>query len=525
MIDELAVRNLGVLDASDVELAPGLVAITGETGAGKTLLLGAIRLLTGRRADPQIVGPSGEEATVEARLLVDGDEHVASRRVGGGKSRAYFDGSMVPAKVLEERVGPLVDIVAQDERMRIANSETLRRLVDPHLAPQVLAAFDEARAEYERLRGDLQAIGGDRRVLERRQDLLAYQVGEIRRAGFAPGDEERLQVDVSRLRNAEEIVEILGLAHQSLETARDAAGSALDLLRRAGRLDPTIGHRTAADAAALLAEVLGEVRAWMEGISHDPDLLEATERRIAELRDLQRKYGASVAEVLEFAENAQTELTRLESLLEHADELDGAIAAATRRLEEAGTARREARLAAARRIAATAREHLDALGLGRAVLEIDVAGPTSYTDGDDVFSLRFASDKRLGEGDARKLASGGELSRLVLALRLAGGRPDVPILVFDEIDAGIGGETALALGRKLAALSAGRQVLCVTHLPQVAAFADVHLVVRRSGAHAWVERIERDARTEELSRMLAGLPDSDPGREHAIELLNLAGKG
>lgn len=522
MIDELAIRNVGILGAADLELEPGLVAVTGETGAGKTMLLGAVRLLTGRRADQRIVGPLAAEASVEARFMVDGGELVAGRRVGGGKSRAYLDGSMVPAKVLEERIGPLIDIVAQDERMRIATSGTLQRLVDAHVDSHALADVAAARANHARLLDDLQAIGGDRRALERRQDLLAYQLREIEQAGFAPGDDDRLQTEVRRLRNAEELAELLALTHQSLETARDAAGAALELVRRAGRLDPTIEERTPSAAADILAEALAEVRTALEAISNDPELLEVTERRIAELRDLQRKYGATVEDVLAFAEAARVELARVESLLERADELDTALAEAEAMLEKTGEVRHERRTSAARRIAADARVHLEALGLGRARVEIDVARPDSYTAGDDLFSLRFASDERLGEGDAKNQASGGELSRLVLALRLAAGRPEVPILVFDEIDAGIGGATALALGRKLSALADGRQVLCVTHLPQVAAFADVHLVVRRSEANAWVERVEGDARTQELSRMLAGLPDSERGREHAIELLELA---
>jgi DNA repair protein RecN (Recombination protein N) len=257
-------------------------------------------------------------------------------------------------------------------------------------------------------------------------------------------------------------------------------------------------------------------------IEHDPARLAETESRIALINDLRRKYGESIEDVIKFGENAVARSASLESLLGRADRIDGELSAARAVVDERGATLREGRRSASARVTQQALIHLSELGLGNALLEfaIEEAEPDSH--GADAVSFAFASDERLTAGPIHKTASGGELSRLVLALRLAAGAGQAPIVAFDEVDAGVGGSTALALGKKLAALSVDRQVFCVTHLPQVAAFADAHFVVSRDGIDASVARVDGDRRLQELSRMLSGLPESDRGRDHAAELLALA---
>jgi len=254
----------------------------------------------------------------------------------------------------------------------------------------------------------------------------------------------------------------------------------------------------------------------------DPARLVTVEDRLALLGDLRRKYGATLDDVLRFAHVAAERAAELVGLLDRADRLDGEIEKAELRVHDAGERLRKVRAHTTDRLVLEALAHLRDLGFSRPMVQFVYESVEPGPHGSDRIELQFASDESLAPGPVSRVASGGELSRLVLALRLASGVADVPIVAFDEIDAGVGGATALALGKKLAALAVGRQVLCVTHLPQVAAYADTHLVVERDGARAHVRQVADDERLEELSRMLAGSPGSATGQEHAAELLAAA---
>jgi len=274
-----------------------------------------------------------------------------------------------------------------------------------------------------------------------------------------------------------------------------------------------------------LSELGQQVRVTAEGIDQDPQRLEVVEARLTELGELRRKYGRSLEDVLAFGEESARRRQELEALLERADVIDEEVAATEGAVRVAGDSLREARVRAGDSLAEAARTHLRDLGFDDPVVTVEVTHSEAGPAGTDSVALLFASDSRLTPRPVAEVASGGELSRLVLALRLAGGRGESQTLVFDEIDAGIGGGTALAMGRKLADLAGDRQVLCVTHLPQVAAFADRHYVVHREGTTGAVTRVEGGERVEELARMLAGLPESDRGRQAAEELLDMAAAG
>jgi DNA repair protein RecN (Recombination protein N) len=532
VLDELIARNLGVLSEARIEPGAGFTAVTGETGAGKTLLLGALRLLLGQSARSDLVGPFGDEAVVEGRFLrPDGTEIAAARRLtSGGRSRAYLDGSIASAGALDESTAGMVEIIAQHDQLGLTRPREVRLLVDGLLDEEGRSALDQYRRAYEELQAllaDLGRIGGDRPVLERERDLLAHQAAEITAAGFQPGDDDELARRLGRLRYAETLRGHLVAAIDGLETARDGLGRAVGELRRASALDPSMNesaHRLEAlesEAGDLARDLVRD----HDDLDLDPVELELAEERMRTLADLRRRFGPSLQEVLEFAADAVSRAEALGTLLDRSDTLGDEIVRARLAVVAAGEALTRSRRTAATALTSAAIGHLHDLGFPDptviAAVEVGEAGPS----GADTIGLWFASDSRLKAGEIGRVASGGELSRLVLALRLAGGAGEARTLVFDEIDAGVGGATALAVGRKLAALAETRQVLCVTHLPQVAAFADTHYVVTRDETSATVRRVEGGERVEELSRMLAGLPDSERGRQAADELLTLARGG
>jgi DNA repair protein RecN (Recombination protein N) len=530
MLDELSVSNLGVLRDVRVDLGAGLVVVTGETGAGKTLLLGALRLLLGEAARRDRIGPAGDALTVEARIEFDGNEHVLARRVTeSGRSRAYLDGAMVTATALTETLGARAEVVGQHDHMALATSDGVRRLVDGALPdPGVLDEYASTWAALATLRQEMALLGGDRRALERDLETARFQADEIAAAGFGAEDETVLVETAERLRHHEAIVEHLAAAVAGLseEGAGEGLGRAVDALRRAARLDTSIEPLSvqAEELATLAGELATSIAGLADDDERDPSQLVIVEERLALLGDLRRKYGASLEEVLQFGEAAEQRAADLERMLDRADRIAGDVDKAELRVAEAGERLRTMRTATCERLAAEATSHLRELGFADPVVRFVIAASEPGPTGTDRIVLEFASDASLTPGPVSRVASGGELSRLVLALRLAAGVADVPIVAFDEIDAGVGGATALALGRKLGALGEGRQVLCVTHLPQVAAFATTHVVVERDAGEATVRTVAGEARLEELSRMLAGTPDSLQGKAHAAELLAAAGR-
>lgn len=531
MLEELLVENLGIITSSRIEPGPGLVAVTGETGAGKTLLLGALHLLRGDAARSDRVGPQGDEARVEGRFAIGGDEVVVARRVGAGKSRAYVDGSMVPAKALAERLDSMVEIVEQHEHVSLGREASLRRLVDGLLdgsGHEAAARYQQAWGRLVALQADRDALGGDLRALARELELARHEAREIAAARLHPGEDVDLKTALVRVRHAAEIIDAVAATAAVIddeEGALDRLRLALDRIRAARDLDPSLDPFVTR-LEAVIAEVddaIGELRVVAEGIEHDPGALRAMEERAAVLADLKRKYGASVDEVIAYGLEASQRAERLASLAERAETIDAELAAAGAEAAAAGESLAEARRRAGKALTSDALDLLRQLGFRDPLLSIEVTTAPPGPSGADRLSLSFASTSSLTPGPVARVASGGELSRLVLAVRVAAGVADAEVVAFDEIDAGVGGATALAMGELLARLAAGRQVLVVTHLPQIAAFADSHYVVERVGDAAMVRRVDGEERITELSRMLGGIEDSAQGKGHASELLALAG--
>lgn len=525
MLHHLRVRNLGVLEDATIAPGPGFTVITGETGAGKTMLLGALRLLGGDKARGASVGPFGDEAVAEG-LFDDGERELGITRVvpRAGKSRAYVDGHLVAAAAIGETLGPLVEIVGQHDRLALRSPRATLGILDSRLddvGRAERAAYLETWARYRGALTDQSRLGGDSMALERELDLLRYQAGEITAAGLEPGDDLRLESLASRLRNTELIRESVFTALGELDQITSGIGEVVSTLRKVAGVDVAFAEQVqvAEELDARAADLKRLVRHAAETVDDDPEALSELEERLTLLGDLKRKYGRTLEEVLEFGRDAAHRVSELEKLLAQASTMGELITRLEADLERSGAALAAARQRAAGHIVEETTAHLRELGLPAALVHIGFEAQAPGPSGIDQATISFASDDRLVPGPVHEVASGGELSRLMLALRLSTTDPGMGTMVFDEVDAGVGGATALALGRKLADLAAGMQVLCVTHLPQVAAHAGTHYVVERDGSRAAVRMVDGEDRLTELSRMLAGLPESEKGRDAAAELL------
>ncbi len=529
MLEELVVRNLGLIESASLEFGPGLTVVTGETGTGKTLMLGALRLLKGENAPKGLVGPHGDTLDASAMISLDAGETVIRRTISSTRSKAYLDGAIVTASALAQAMGDEIAIVGQHDQHTITSVTGIRRLVDRCLdvkGRSALARYELSWTALTQTTAEAEALGGDLRALEREAEMLSFQVLEIDDAGFDVDEEETLRSSVAKLRSAEELAAEIGTAMNELgdEGAQARLETAIRSIRRANAIDPGLDVTVANGAAAmdLIGDLLADLVRYSDDLSSDADRLAQTEDRLALLGSLKRKYGDTVEDILTFRKEAEARAGTLTALLSAAADIEARLATAFADAVAAGSELALSRKAAGRRLAADAVAHLTDLGFTDPILVINVHDAEPAHAGADTVVLQFASDSSLAPAPASAVASGGELSRLVLALTLAAGGADAAIVAFDEIDAGIGGTTALAMGKKLAALADDRQVICVTHLPQVAAHGDAHLVVTRSGTVTSVLPIEGDARVSEIARMLAGLGGSDVGQQHAAELLALA---
>jgi DNA repair protein RecN (Recombination protein N) len=532
MLVELRVKDLGVIGEVTLELQPGMTALTGETGAGKTLLVEALELLVGGRADPVLVRPGADQALVEGRFIVDDEEVILARAVARkGRSRAWIDGRMAPVSALAEVGARLVDLHGQHAHQSLLDPATQRRALDTFGAID-LATLTDARAALRGHRAELDSLGGDERARAREIDLLRHQLSEIDGAGLADTDEDaELGADEDRLAEADAHRQAAATALAALDSDTDGRGpvpaagvsGALDLIGSAHAA--VAGRAPLAELAARLSAIQAETADVATELRQVVDTWEADPQRLAEVRarrnllhDLSRKYGEGVAGVLAYGEEIRQRVTDLESVEERAATLQLTIAAAEDHLAAV-----EADVAAARRRAApdlgrAVEGHLRTLAMPRARLEVTVG---DADPGDEVAFLLGANP---GEAvlPLAKVASGGELARAMLALRLV--LVDAPpTIVFDEVDAGIGGEAALAVGRALAQVATRHQVLVVTHLAQVAAYAGHQVTVRKETTGqrtlAVTEALDAESRVVELARMLSGQPDSDTARRHAQELL------
>lgn len=522
MLLELAVANLGVIEEVTLNIPRGMIALTGETGAGKTLLVDAINLLVGGRSDPSLVRPGADEATIDGRFLLGDDEYVLTRVVpADGRSRAYINGRPSTASALAELGSRLVDLHGQHAHQSLLGVDAQRDALDVY-GKVDLSALHHARSALQEIDDALAAMGGDERARARELDLVRFQVGELVEADLQDPDED------GHLARAEELLANATAHRESATAALEALaddGGARDRLSDA--LSPLDGREPFLELAGRLKNLLAELddvadnlRSAAEAIEDDPEELDHVLARRRQLRELCRKYGDDLAAVM--AERDALAL-RLEELEDHdivAADLDGRRAGALDGLARSQAEVLAARQAAAPDLAGAIEANLPELAMPKARVGIEVEGD----DGSEV-SFLLAANPGTPLLPLARVASGGELARAMLALRSVLSEAP-PVLVFDEVDAGIGGQAGFAVGRSLSNLGDRHQVLVVTHLPQVAAFADAHLAVeKRQGDGETVSEVrflDPEGRLGEVARMLSGHPDSSTARQHAQELIDEA---
>jgi DNA repair protein RecN (Recombination protein N) len=528
MLVELAVRNLGVIAEARIPVRQGLVALTGETGAGKTMVVEALQLLLGGRPDPGRVRPGADEAVVEGLFAVGDAEWVLRRVVpAAGRSRSYVDGELATAAGLGELGGSLLEVHGQHAQQSLLQARHQRDALD-RFAGIDATPLREARRVVAELERRLDDLGGDERARAREIDLLRYQLDEIDSADPRPGEEAELADEEDVLADAVAHREAAALAQELL----GGDGAALESLARA--VEALDGRRPFDDvvarlrgAAAELDDVVAELRSAAEGIEPDDERLDAVRERRHLLVELRRKYGDDVEEVLAHATASRARLEELTSVDASRATVEAELAAARAVVGAEASRVGDARRAAAPVLAEQVAGLLGDLALPGSRVEVAVADRDGRPAAGDDVEIRLATNPGSEPADLARVASGGELSRVMLALRLVlSGGP--PTMVFDEVDAGIGGEAATAVGAALARLGGDRQVLVVTHLPQVAAAADHQLRVEKhadeSSTVTVVEALDEPTRVIELSRMLSGSPDSATARDHAEELLVTAAR-
>lgn len=577
MLAEIRIESLGAISAATAEFDRGLTVLTGETGAGKTMVVTGLHLLGGARADASRVRSGAGRAVVEGRFGTadldpaaaagideildssgaerdDDDSIIALRTVSrDGPSRAFVGGRSVPAKSLAALTNGLLTLHGQNDQLRLMRPDEQRAALDRFAGVEgALECYRKRRDEWLTARRDFADRAERTRELEQESDRLKFALAEIDGVDPAPGEDVVLVDDIRRLSELDALREAAAGARAALSGADESAGdqppAATDVLARAVALLGSTADaaltalaRQLAEALSVTADVAAELGGFLGALPSDASALEARLARQSQLRGLTRKYAADIDGVLAWAAQSRHRLASLDvsedalsGLARRVEELAGQVAGAAAELSAARTA-------AASGLADAVTAELSGLAMGDAEFTVAVATMPARNDdsaplrlpsgdlahagseGTDVVEFGFAAHRGSAVLPLSKSASGGELSRVMLALEVVlSAATTGTTMVFDEVDAGVGGRAAVQIGRRLSRLARTHQVIVVTHLPQVAAYADTHLVVETAGTASEVRRLDDEQRVAELARMLAGLGESDTGRAHARELLDAA---
>ena len=573
MIEELRIKGLGVIEDAQLEFSAKFTAVTGETGAGKTMVVTGLGLLLGERADSGAIRQGVERAVIEGRWTLAKSDAVSERVLdaGGsvddnslvvlrsvspqGRSRAHAGGTAVPLSVLSEIAEELVAVHGQSDQQQLTQPARQRVLLDAYSnAGLALVGYRDCYRQLMKAESELEALVSQRNERRQEADLLRFGLDEIAKAAPASGEDIDLKAEGQRLAHAEDLRRAARAAQEAL-IADDDYPAASQFLHEAIRaLQAMREHDTRiagfiqqlTEVELLVADAGSELRAYLEEVEADPERLASLNERRSLLTQLTRKYGATIDDVLQWQETSSKRLIALESTDDDVERLTRAVTRLREELGEHAQKLSRIRATGANKLSKQVTEELSALAMPSARLLVDVRQDDDHEDrglslpdgrrvnfgpdGTDAVEFLLkphadAPERPLGRG-----ASGGELSRVMLAIEVtvAAANP-VPTFIFDEVDAGVGGEAAVEVGRRLARLARHAQVIVVTHLPQVAAFADLHLVVTKgsqgSVTSSNITQVEQGDRARELARMLAGLADSSLGQAHAEELLEIAQRG
>ncbi|CAB0506612.1 DNA repair protein RecN [Corynebacterium diphtheriae] len=570
MLSDITIHNLGVIPSASLELSEGLTVLTGETGAGKTMVVTGLRLLAGGRAEAQRVRSGSSQAVVEGRFLLDSvapesaemaravvsaaggalDENgevIVSRTVSAqGRSRAHLGGRSVPAASLVEFSKEVLTIHGQNDQLRLLNSDRQRDALDrfSQKISALMTVYSEAYRAWKNLSKDLQERQASKRELAQEVDRLEFAIREISEVDPQPGEEADLLVQIARLQDVDDLraqavgalsvidgaagVEGYATCDSSdADAASDLIGQALSSVRVSS--DPTLqGVSQQLEAVtSILMEVSAQLGGFLDELPADPQMLDKLLQRQQALKQLTRKYASDIDGVIKWKLKAEQKLESIAVSPEALDQLKKETALAERKMNDAGMALRAARIEAAQELSNAVTKELHGLAMPKAMFSVVVHPTEPQPSGFDEVEFCLAPNNATDPRPLASSASGGELSRVMLALEVilsAGQHGNT--LVFDEVDAGVGGRAAVEIGRRLARLAQNNQVIVVTHLPQVAAYADTHLHVAKdvgeSTVTSGVEKLSEERRVEDLARMLAGLEDTDTGRAHARELFEKA---
>lgn len=554
MLSELRIVNFALIEQLNLQFQSGFTVLTGETGAGKSLLIDAIALLVGGRASTDQIRSGEDEAQLEASfhlsdthpliqrlrsqdLIGRNESELILRRVlsRSGRHRVYVNGSLCPLRVLEELGGTLVDIHGQHEQQSLlAPAKQLDALDAFGRIQDVRGRYEQVYQSWKELRTQLEALQGEVLDRARLEDMLRFQAQEIEQAGLLPDEEERLRSERQRLVHAHRLRELAHEVHAELQEEEQAVLTRLGRVGRAlaelAQTDPAMGDcaQAATESAIQLKELAGRLRDYAQQLEADPDRQAVVEDRLELIQRLKKKYGGSVEAVIATGSQVQEELRLLDSREERTADLAARLEEEARRLRTLAQQLSKKRMEAAKRMTALVGAELVALKMEQAVFQVTLSsdesaeglGPTGRDRAEFLLSSNPGEPPRpLG-----RVASGGELSRIMLALKTVLAEMDqVPVLVFDEIDTGVGGAVAAAMGTRLRRLGSFHQVFCITHLPQVASQAEQHLLVEKGQESqrtaTSVRVLTGMGREEEVARMLGGLTVTKKVRETAAELI------
>ncbi|GAC52414.1 DNA repair protein RecN [Gordonia amicalis] len=577
MLEELSITGLGVIEDAQARFHPGFTVLTGETGAGKTMIVTSLHLLSGARADATRVRTGSAKAIVEGRFrlanaegvqkdpvvadildstgaeLDDDDTVIAVRSVSAdGRSRAHLGGRSVPVGVMGQLTTAVLAIHGQNDQLRLLRPEHQRAALDTFggsKATAALEAYRKARTAWVDILDELDVRRANYRELAQEADRLRFGIDEIAAVDPVPGEDEELTATIRRLSDLESIRGAADQAHDIV--AGDSGASVIEGLGTVrtlleGAADDTLRGLVprVSEALTVITDVGAELTAFTSSLPADAEELDKLLARQAELKSLLRKYAPDVDGVIDWRHKAQARLAEIEDPRSSIEELETAAATALETVEAAATKLHDLRVKAASSMAGKVSKELKGLAMGDSTLAVSVSpepaspedrlaitlgGSRAHAGADGADKVEFALVAHPGATPLpiAKSASGGELSRVMLALEVVLAAPTSgSVMVFDEVDAGVGGRAAVEIGKRLSRLARAHQVIVVTHLPQVAAFADNHLVIGKSKKGALVtssvRTLDRDERVAELARMLAGLGESDTGRAHAEELLATA---
>ncbi|MCI8576843.1 MAG: DNA repair protein RecN [Lachnospiraceae bacterium] len=548
MLLELHVKNLALIEQADVELGDGLNILTGETGAGKSIIIGSVNLALGQKAPRDIIRSGAEYAWVELVFAVDEEKReklqsldvtpdedgilVITRKIMATRSVSRINDETVTVAKLRQVTGLLIDIHGQHEHQSLLHASKHLEILDTYAKSRtepVKQKVEKLYREYKSLQEALEEAGTDQEARRREVDFLQFEVAEIEDARIQPGEEETLAEEYRKFSNGQKILESLSLAYQAVET--DSIGRALQKIGEVACYDPEIGRiqDQLYDAESILDDVHHAINAYLDNVTFDEERLRQTEERLDLIHTIQSKYGGTAEKIQEVLEEKRARLEQLEHFDEYRKQLEEDYKRVTGELDECCARLSRIRKAAASTLTRKIREGLLDLNFLDVEFSMEFDRMEHYTAiGYDGAEFRISTNPGEPVRPLGMVASGGELSRIMLAIKtVLADSDDIPSLIFDEIDTGISGRTAQKVSEKLAIIAKNHQVICITHLPQIAAMADCHYEIAKSVEKGKtvtrIHALDEEQMVEELARLLGGARITDAVRENAREMKKLAG--